>query len=137
MNGCGCKSQAFRNYEETLAVVNKDLNRNLDMIDVIRRLKMHGFALTSQLNKLSRKFISLRTVTQPLSQVKNFKPNSLWEKMEVLTQQDMIGLGLFKKLQKHFDKEEKAERKRVKVQTSVGHYARNALKNLVKQSAAE
>ena len=31
--------------------------------------------------------------------------------MEVLTQQDMIGLGLFKKLQKSFDKIEKVERK--------------------------
>jgi hypothetical protein len=59
--------------------------RNLDLLDLLRRLKMHGFALTSELDILSRKFISMRTVSQPLSEVKNFHPRTLWQKYEVMT----------------------------------------------------
>jgi hypothetical protein len=46
---------------------------------------MHGFALTAELDRTSRRFISSRTVSQPLSEVKNFAPKDLWSKYEVMT----------------------------------------------------
>ena len=76
------------------------MRRNLDLLDMLRRLKMHGFALTSQLDTLSMKFISQRTGSQPLSEVRNFYPRSLWQKYEVMTQQDRFGVSLLKKIKK-------------------------------------
>ena len=60
--------------------------RNLDLLDFLRRLKMHGFALTSLLDTISRKYIASRTVSMPLSEVRYFNPQSLWQKYEVMTQ---------------------------------------------------
>jgi len=60
--------------------------RHLDVLDLLRRLKMHGFALTSLLDTVSRKYIASRTVSMPLSEVKYFNPKTLWQKYEVLTQ---------------------------------------------------
>jgi hypothetical protein len=48
--------------------------RNLDLLDFLRRLKMHGFALTSLLDTISRKYIASRTVSMPLSEVRYFNP---------------------------------------------------------------
>jgi len=44
---CWCKGERYTDYQETLAIVNKDMSRNLDVLDLLRRLKMHGFALTA------------------------------------------------------------------------------------------
>ena len=46
----------------------------------------------------------------------------------------MIGLGLFKKLQRSFDAGEKQDQKRVQFQSAVGHYGRNAVKSMMKKS---
>jgi hypothetical protein len=70
------------------------------VLDLLRRLKMHGFALTAELDRTSRRFISNRTVSQPLSEVKNFNPKDLWSKYEVMTQQDRIAVGLLKKIKR-------------------------------------
>ena len=82
---CWCRGQRYKDYQETLAIVNKDMSRNLDVLDLLRRLKMHGFALSTELDRTSRKFISNRTVSQPLGEVKNFNPKDLWGKYEVMT----------------------------------------------------
>jgi len=44
---CCCRTQAYRDYQNTLEIVEQDMFRNLDLLDLLRRLKMHGFALTS------------------------------------------------------------------------------------------
>jgi len=53
-----CKPKWFRDYEEALKEVDKDIDRSLDVVDFMRRLRMHGFALTSFLQQNQRKFIS-------------------------------------------------------------------------------
>ena len=60
---CFCKLRRFRDYKDTIKIVEKDMSRNLDILDLLRRLKMHGFALTSQLSKSSMRFISGRLVS--------------------------------------------------------------------------
>lgn len=62
------------------------MRRNLDILDLLRRLKMHGFALTANLEKVTMKFISKRLSSQPLSEVKDFRPRNQWEKYEIMTQ---------------------------------------------------
>ena len=42
-----CKPRWFRDYEDALQEVDKDIDRSLDVVDFMRRLRMHGFALTS------------------------------------------------------------------------------------------
>jgi hypothetical protein len=62
------------------------MKRNLDLLDLLRRLKMHGLALTATLEKVTMKFISRRLVSQPLSEIKDFQPKTQWDKYEVMTQ---------------------------------------------------
>jgi len=83
-----------------LATVNGDINRNMDLIDFLRRLKMHGIALTAQLEVTERKFISNRAISNPVCEVDNFKPKTMWDKYEVMTQQDKIAVGLLKKVKR-------------------------------------
>ena len=55
---CFCKGQRYKDYQDTLETVEKDMLRNLDLLDLLRRLKMHGFALTSELDTITMKFIA-------------------------------------------------------------------------------
>ena len=42
-----CKPKWFRDYEDALDEVENDMSRSLDVVDFMRRMRMHGFALTS------------------------------------------------------------------------------------------
>ena len=44
---CLCKGARYRDYKETIKIVEQDMRRNLDILDLLRRLKMHGCALSS------------------------------------------------------------------------------------------
>jgi hypothetical protein len=49
---CCCSSLWYDEYESKLKLVNDDLTRQLDIVFVLRRLRLHGFALN---------FLSLET----------------------------------------------------------------------------
>ena len=49
------------------------------------------------------KFIANRTVSQPLNEVKNFKPNNRWEKFEVMTVGDKFAVAILKKVKRKMD----------------------------------
>jgi len=42
-----CKPKWFRDYEDAMDEVENDMSRSLDVVDFMRRMRMHGFALTS------------------------------------------------------------------------------------------
>jgi len=50
---CACKTRWYTNYHDSLETVKTDLNRNLDILTLLRRLKMHGLALSVLLDKPS------------------------------------------------------------------------------------
>jgi hypothetical protein len=57
---CG-KRDWFKTYEEAIERVDIDVTRSLDYMTYVRRMRMHGFALTSMLNTTAREFISKRS----------------------------------------------------------------------------
>jgi hypothetical protein len=58
---CCCKATWYTDYQHGLHEVNKDLSRNLNIVDNIRRLRMHGLALTGIWNINQRKVIATKT----------------------------------------------------------------------------
>jgi hypothetical protein len=55
---CCCRAPWYVKYQEALDTVDIDLHRNLDILNMLRRMKMHGLALSVLLDNPSRKFIS-------------------------------------------------------------------------------
>lgn len=55
---CCCKRNWYVDYQNALKTVNHDVDRNLDIITILRRLRMHGMALTLTNDKATRLFIA-------------------------------------------------------------------------------
>lgn len=70
------------------------MDRNLDILDLLRRIRMHGLALTALFDNNLRKLISGRAETNSLDIIANFQPSTLWQRLEVLSQQDRIAMNM-------------------------------------------
>lgn len=77
--------------------VDADLSKNMDLVNFMRRMRMHGFALTVMLDKSSRMFIAERSKRKALESIsgKNVK-NTLWGKYEDLSYREKIQAAFFK-----------------------------------------
>ena len=47
---CWCQPRWYKDYNKGLAAANKDFTANMNIVTVLRRMRMHGFALTSMLD---------------------------------------------------------------------------------------
>jgi hypothetical protein len=70
------------------------MDRNLDILDLLRRIRMHGLALTALFDNNLRKLISERAEFNSLDIIANFQPSTLWQRLEVLSQQDRIAMNM-------------------------------------------
>ena len=95
-----CKEKWFVKYKDALDTVDTDLQRNLDILTLLRRLKMHGLALSVLLDNPSRRFISNQSFTKPLDYVReNTKkvPDMLWLRFELLSRGETVMVALFRR----------------------------------------
>jgi len=75
---CCFRSKWYRDYMSSLDEIDTDLSRNLNIVDNIRRLRMHGLALTSMFDINQRSVISAKCAVKSLSNVAEFEPNTMW-----------------------------------------------------------
>jgi len=52
---CCCKSHWYSEYSKALEKVNFDVDRSFDVVNLLRRLRLHGFALTTLTEPSDRK----------------------------------------------------------------------------------
>ena len=76
-----------------------DLDRTLNILDLIKRMRMHGFALTCLWDNDSRKFFSHQAHNKHIDEVKSFKPKTLWQKYDGYSKREQMAFNLFKKFQ--------------------------------------
>ena len=62
--------------------VDADLKFNMDLIQFMRRIRMHGFALTVLLDKPFRMFTAKRSKRKALETISGPSKNKLWNKYE-------------------------------------------------------
>ena len=80
-----CKRPWYKSYKRTLKKVTKDVDRQLDLVSVVRRLRMHGLALTALLNAAQRTFSSHIAQKKAVDFATGRETASLWYKDEQLT----------------------------------------------------
>lgn len=51
---------------QLVADVDNDLQNSMNLLNFLRRLRMHGFALTTVFNPEERKFIASRAFCKPI-----------------------------------------------------------------------
>jgi hypothetical protein len=85
---CCFKPAWYNEYFDTLTTVDTDIDRTLDIVTLLRRLRMHGIALSMLTNHTERNLIALRSTNKPIENVKQkgktLNPN-LWAQFESLT----------------------------------------------------
>ena len=82
-----------------LVSVQMDLDRTLNILDLIKRMRMHGFALTCLWDNESRKFFSHQAHKKHVQEVKEFTPKTLWQKYDGYSKRETMAFNLFKKFQ--------------------------------------
>ena len=95
---CFRPSKNFTKYKEALDTVDLDLQRNLDILNMLRRMKMHGLALSVLLDNPSRRFISNHSFDKPLEYVKETSknmPEMLWLRFELISRPEKIMIAIF------------------------------------------
>jgi hypothetical protein len=95
---CFCfRSAKFKHYMETMDEVGEDLQTHMDLITFMRRIRMHGFALTVMLNKTYRIFTASRSKRKALESITIKTNNKNWNKYEDLSYRERIEAGIFKR----------------------------------------
>ena len=64
--------------QETLKTVNADLYHNLDIVNLLARLRMHGFALALLFDQQTFKLLSSKSKVKPLKHPSTLKNKHLW-----------------------------------------------------------
>ncbi len=67
-----CRSRWINDYSETLEAVEEDIKCSLDILDFLRRLRMHGFGIAALYSKEERKFIESRSEKKPIADLERF-----------------------------------------------------------------
>ena len=57
---CCCKTKKYREYNDALNKIDGDIDSSLDLLNMLRRLRSHGFALSLLLNSGTIRLISRR-----------------------------------------------------------------------------
>jgi hypothetical protein len=73
-----CHPSWYKEYRKNLNYISVDMSRNLDVLDFMRRLRMHGLALTMTSRPEVRKFVSGRSYVKMIREISELRPKSLW-----------------------------------------------------------
>ena len=93
---CCCRTKEYTDYKKNLNDVKKDVQTGLNLLTFFRRLRMHGFALTSLFDKPERMFIASRALNKPIDQVRRYNPQTNWQVYERLLQRELLAINIFK-----------------------------------------
>jgi hypothetical protein len=63
---CCCKSKWYKEYDSAISFVDEDMKRNMDLLNFLRRIRMHGLALTSLFEKPLREITAGRAEKKDL-----------------------------------------------------------------------
>ena len=82
---------------QTIQHVEDDVNSSLDVVNLLRRLRMHGFAIALLLDKPLLKSISTVSQQKPLIDPAKLSQKSLWDKYEHVSFNEQILISLYKR----------------------------------------
>ena len=90
MFGCCCKRDWYNEYTKALDKVTFDVNRTFDVVNLLRRLRLHGFALTSLTDSNDRKLIAMNTEFKSLNVIIDEKKTVFWTRHEALCYRELF-----------------------------------------------
>ena len=64
--------------QETLRIVDADIYHNLDIVNLLARLRMHGFALALLFDQQTFKLLSSKAKFKPLKHPSELKDKNVW-----------------------------------------------------------
>ena len=82
---------------QTIQHVEDDVNSSLDVVNLLRRLRMHGFAIALLLDKPLLKSISTVSQQKPLIDPAKLSQKSLWDKYEHVSFNEQILISIYKR----------------------------------------
>ena len=84
-----CKIKSFAKYMLDLKLVDDKVNMNLDLVQFVRRIRMHGAALTMLLKNVDRGFIHKLSKKKNVEEVEECNSKG-WNGIENLTFNERI-----------------------------------------------
>ena len=51
---CWCKPRWYKDYKMAIGKANADVGKQLDITQILRRLRMHGYAITTNMTAIQR-----------------------------------------------------------------------------------
>ena len=79
-----CRDKNFKKYNLILKKAEKDIVFDMDIVQIIRRLRMHGLALTMLTNKQTRLYMAKASRKKVIDLI-DHENNTHWNKIESLT----------------------------------------------------
>ena len=93
---CCCKEKRYLKYRKTLDIVQEDIDHNLDLLTVIRRLRAHGTCLNFLLDaKTLNKCVEL-SIMRPVNCIQEQSVKGFWHKDEAIGLKQERILGFYK-----------------------------------------
>ena len=87
---CKNKKAQINKHKLALNTVTADLYHNLDIVNLMARLRMHGFALALLLDQQSFNLISSKAKTKPLKHPSDLKFKPLWRQLELFSFSELM-----------------------------------------------
>jgi len=98
---CCYKLPELATYNKKLEYVETYMDKQLDLIHFIRRLRMHGIALTSLLDRSERNYISALQEKIEIEDDPISKEKPAWNDIEKLSYRERIAVGVFSRHHKN------------------------------------
>ena len=89
---CCCKNKKYKHYKAQLKKADRDVNMNLDLIQFIRRIRMHGAALTILLKGVDRAYLNTYAKKKNIDEI-DLTPPKRWNQIESLSYSERIAIG--------------------------------------------
>lgn len=90
---CCCRNKKFKDYKAQLKKADRDVNMNLDLIQFIRRIRMHGAALTILLKGVDRGYLYTYAKVKNIDEI-DLTPPKRWNQIESLSYSERIAIGI-------------------------------------------
>jgi len=109
---CCLRSADFKEYDDSLKRARSQCEIDLDIFRILRRNRMHGFALLMKVNQSLKRSSANLAFSQPLQteiELKMFEGNTLrnsmdkWYHIEHIRKKDLFMVALFKRYAQYFD----------------------------------
>ena len=82
-----------------------DVDQTLDLIQFVRRIRMHGAALTTLTHQIDRSYITIFSKKKNIESV-TLEPPQFWTKIEAMSYQERIGIGALNRYRKIMAREQ-------------------------------